>query len=346
MAFNYQLGYDPDKDYSLAILQAKNETERAALRQERENKIMDMYGGIDPYKGEHADIIRGYGDPSGYLSALYAENTAAELHGLQAAYEKNAAAEKANLAAIAPKYYAARNTVSAQSEVEKRNFARFGAARGINTGAASQAELARSVALQSDLAALYERELSEKAEGEAKLRELEAEYQLSRAAAEAKGKSELAAAQYDEWVRKSEAEEKQAQKAADAAYDTAMALLKAGVMPESATLEAAGISQSDAASLAGAVRGQKTAKSSTKSSSKKKTADNKEESETQPSDAITSYDGLSPAAKGMYTSFQLQMRRSGYPYMTNSMRTNLFEAYMANTISRREYSFIMKSLDG
>ena len=45
MAFNYHLGYDPDKDYSLAILAAKTETERAALRRERENKIMDRYGG-------------------------------------------------------------------------------------------------------------------------------------------------------------------------------------------------------------------------------------------------------------------------------------------------------------
>ena len=34
MAFNYHLGYDPDKDYSLAILAAKTETERAALRKE------------------------------------------------------------------------------------------------------------------------------------------------------------------------------------------------------------------------------------------------------------------------------------------------------------------------
>ena len=65
MAYNYKLGYDPDKDYSLAIMQAETETERAALRRERENKIMDMYGGIDPYKGGNTAIIRGYGKSDG-----------------------------------------------------------------------------------------------------------------------------------------------------------------------------------------------------------------------------------------------------------------------------------------
>lgn len=354
MAYNYHLGYDPDKDYSLAILSAKTETERAALRNERENKIMDMYGGIDPYKGEHADIIRGYGaDPSAdYLNALYAQKTAAELAGLQAAYAKNAAAEKAGLDAIAPKYYAARNAAWSESEKDKRDFARFGAAYGLNTGTSGQAELSRSVTTRGILADLTAAELAETAAGEAKLREMENEYQLSVAAAKAAGESELAEAQYEEYVREQEAERQKAEweaemayKNADAARDTAMALLKAGAMPEADTLAAAGISPADANSYLAAIRAAAAAKAAKKTSSSKKTAKEEEKEETDPK-TITTYDHLSPAAKSIYTSFQLQMRRSGYPHMTNLMRNNVFDAYMTGTISRREYSFIMTQLGG
>ncbi|MBR4870279.1 MAG: hypothetical protein IKU12_05820 [Oscillospiraceae bacterium] len=354
MAFDYNLGYDPVKDYSLAILQAETEEARAALRRERQNKIMDVYGGIDPYKGEHEDIIRGYGEDVGaaYLNDLYAQKTAAELASLQAVYEKNAAAEKESLAAITPTYYAARNTLSAQSEKEKRAFARFGAAQGINTGAASQAELARSVTLQSDLAALYAQETAEKAAGEARLRDLEADYQLSRAQARAKGDSDLAAARYEEWVRqekakaeKEEFEAQQARKDAETAWDTAMAMLKAGAMPDAATLTAAGISTTDAKSYLSAVQAGKVKKSSTSSSSKTK---EKEAEKTAPKAVgrIASYDDLSAAAKSMYTSFQLQMRRSGYYYVTDQMRNNLFEAVMSGTIARDEYSFILTAFGG
>ena len=356
MAFDYKLGYDPQKDYSLAILQAQSEDERAALRRERENKVMDLYGGIDPYKGEHEAIIRGYGEDAGadYLNALYAQKTAAELASLQAVYEKNAAAERSALEEIAPAYYAARNAVSAQSEKEKRSFARFGAANGINTGAASQAELARSVQLQSDLADLYARETAEKAAGEEKLRELEAEYRLSRAAAEAEGAGELAAAQYEEWVRGQEVraeqekfEAQQAQKAAAAARETAMAMLKAGAMPRGETLAAAGISDADAKSYLAAVQAAKVPKSrSSTSSSSSKKKEKEEKTAQKTTDAITTYDGLSPAAKSVYTSYELQMRRSGYYYMTDRMRTNLFDAYLSGTLNRKEYSFILKSFGG
>ena len=315
---------------------------------------MDVYGGIDPYKGEHEAIIRGYGEDVGaaYLNDLYAQKTAAELASLQAVYEKNAAAEKESLAAIAPAYYAARNTVSAQSEKEKRNFARLGAAQGINTGAASQAELARSVTLQSDLAALYAQETAEKAAGEARLRALEADYQLSRAQARSKGESDLAAAQYEEWVRQEEAKAKkeefqaqQARKDAETAWDTAMTMLKAGAMPDAATLTAAGISDADARTYLSAVQASKVKKSSSASSSKKKT---EEEKKTAPKAVgrIADYNDLSPAAKGMYTSFQLQMRRSGYYYVTDQMRNNLFQAVMSGTIAKDEYSFILTTFGG
>jgi len=48
MAYNATLGYDPDKDYSLAIRNATSDTEIKKLQAERQNKINDVYGGKDP----------------------------------------------------------------------------------------------------------------------------------------------------------------------------------------------------------------------------------------------------------------------------------------------------------
>lgn len=47
MAYNKLKGYDPDRDYSLEMQQNGYDP---VLNHERENKIMDMYGGVDPYK--------------------------------------------------------------------------------------------------------------------------------------------------------------------------------------------------------------------------------------------------------------------------------------------------------
>ena len=41
-------GYDPDTDYSLAIINAKTEEEKEKLKEERDNKIDDLYDGEDP----------------------------------------------------------------------------------------------------------------------------------------------------------------------------------------------------------------------------------------------------------------------------------------------------------
>lgn len=51
MAYDPKLGYDPNKDYSLAIVNAGSDEERERLRQERQQKINGQYGGKDPYRG-------------------------------------------------------------------------------------------------------------------------------------------------------------------------------------------------------------------------------------------------------------------------------------------------------
>lgn len=65
MAYDPKLGYDPNKDYSLAIVNATSEEERARLRQERQSKINGQYGGKDPYQGTKDIMGTGQGTSLG-----------------------------------------------------------------------------------------------------------------------------------------------------------------------------------------------------------------------------------------------------------------------------------------
>ena len=65
MAYDPKLGYDPNKDYSLAIVNAGSDEERERLRQERQQKINGQYGGKDPYKGTKDIMGTGTGTPMG-----------------------------------------------------------------------------------------------------------------------------------------------------------------------------------------------------------------------------------------------------------------------------------------
>lgn len=65
MAYDPKLGYDPNKDYSLAIVNAGSDEERERLRQERQQKINGQYGGKDPYKGTKDIMGTGTGTPLG-----------------------------------------------------------------------------------------------------------------------------------------------------------------------------------------------------------------------------------------------------------------------------------------
>ena len=48
MAYNKTLGYDPDKDYSAAMMASTSAQEKAQLQAERDKKIANMYGGKEP----------------------------------------------------------------------------------------------------------------------------------------------------------------------------------------------------------------------------------------------------------------------------------------------------------
>ena len=195
------------------------------------------------------------GDASAYIKQMYANQTAAELSSLKSAYEQNIAQVDANVPKINAQYQAARNETAAQSEIDKRNFAEYAAANALNSGTGGQAELARQVSLTGNLAGISEQEKNALAENELMKQQLTIAYNNAIAEANAKGDAALAQSLYNEYVRQIEMNYQQ--QAADREYATnlAYAMLQAGIVPDAATLTAAGISVTEANSLANYYRG-------------------------------------------------------------------------------------------
>ena len=190
------------------------------------------------------------GDVSKYLKEMYANQTAAELAALKSTYEQNVADVEANVPKINEMYQAARNETAAQSEIDKRNFAEYAAARALNTGTSGQAELARQVSLTGNLAGISGQEKNALAENELQKQQLTIAYRNAIDEATAQGNAALAQSLYNEYVRQIDFNNQQ--KAADREYaaNLAYAMLQAGIVPDAATLEMAGISATDANAIA------------------------------------------------------------------------------------------------
>lgn len=222
-------------------------------------------------------------DLAAYLRQAYAENLNAQLAGLRAAYEQNLAGYRAHDDLIAEGYRQQQNQAAAQNDLQRMYMAEMGGMQGLNTGAAGQLALAQSAAYQGNLAKLLAAESQDRAANDLELQKLAAEYQGDLVSAQAQSSANLADALYNEYVRQAQAAQEnqrwQAQFAyqqqqdaldqayrqaqwdyslqadqRDSAYDLAATLLKNGVLPDSATLAAAGISQADAAGLVQAVQ--------------------------------------------------------------------------------------------
>lgn len=200
------------------------------------------------YGGESA-VDRG--DVSKYLKEMYANQTAAELAALKSTYEQNVADVEANVPKINEMYQAARNETAAQSEIDKRNFAEFAAARALNTGTSGQAELARQVSLTGNLAGISGQEKNALAENDLMKQQLTIAYNNAINEAAAQGNAALAQALYGEYVRQIEANTAQSNLDREYASNMAYAMLQAGITPDAGTLAAAGISTTDANALAG-----------------------------------------------------------------------------------------------
>lgn len=158
------------------------------------------------------------GSGEDYLKKAYSAAAAAEKAALEGAYQISSAELEAGAAEIGPAFRDARNETAAQSEIERRSFNTMAAARGLNTGASAQSELARSVTLQSNLSALDRAEASALADVELERYKLRAQYEADIAEAEARGSYELASALYSEYVRADEALAARQQAAAELQY--------------------------------------------------------------------------------------------------------------------------------
>lgn len=228
--------------------------------------------------GGYLDYGSGGTDLAAYLRQAYAENLNAQLAGLRAAYEQNLAGYQAHDDLIAQAYADQRNQAAAQNDLQRMYMAEMGGMQGLNTGATGQLALAQSAAYQGNLAKLLAAESQDRAENDLALRQLAAQYQGDLVSAQAQSSAGLADALYNEYIRQTqEAQENQRWQAQfayqqqqdawdrqkwqtqwdyglqadqrDSAYNLAATLLKNGVLPDSSTLAAAGISQADAANL-------------------------------------------------------------------------------------------------
>lgn len=273
--------YDLNKDYSKAIAAAKAAGQDTALLEAQRQAKMNSaaYGGqyktgaesssLGSFYNENATIsnrtsnaspiivnstIQEMADPlsntAEYLKQMYANNTAAELAALKSTYEQNVADVEANVPKINEMYQAARNETAAQSEIDKRNFAEYAAARALNTGTSGQAELARQVSLTGNLAGISGQEKNALAENELQKQQLTIAYRNAIDEAAAQGNAALAQALYGEYVRQIEANTAQGNLDREYASNMAYAMLQAGMMPDAGTLATAGISTTDANAIA------------------------------------------------------------------------------------------------
>lgn len=193
----------------------------------------------------------GYGGFGGssmeqYINDLYAQQLEAELAALKTAYDNNVAEVNAQNDRIAEQYRAARNQAASQNALETQRMNELGIAQGLNTGATGQMALAQNMAYQGNLGNLWAQEAQDKADVDLMLAQLLNQYNGSVQQTTAQSNAQRTQALLEEMVRQQElAAQEQA-----LSREYAMNLLSSGVMPDSSTLASAGISGSEANSLA------------------------------------------------------------------------------------------------
>ena len=144
-------------------------------------------------------------DYSPYLVQMHEAKKQAAMAELKNAYDNSVAELDRAETGLAEGYQAARNETAGAHEQERRNFAEFAAANGLNSGAAGQAELTRGVTLQNNMNDIRTAEASAMADLTLQRAQAETEYNAAIAQAEYTGEYELAAALYEEKVRVQEA---------------------------------------------------------------------------------------------------------------------------------------------
>lgn len=177
-----------------------------------DTKQQEMLSVLDGMKKTtQATQTTGANDYSSYIESMNKAQQAAALEALRAAYNKNVAGLDRAQEAIAPEYRSARNEAAGQSELQKRNFAEYAAANGLNSGAGGQAQLSFTNALQGNLSNIAAKEASTMADLELQRSQMETDYNSAIAQAKAQGNYELAQQLYTEKVRQDEAIRQQMQ---------------------------------------------------------------------------------------------------------------------------------------
>lgn len=154
--------------------------------------------GAGDYQGVGAPEVR---DLSGQVEVLQRAATQQALVGLERAKEDSGEDLSRAREEVEATYASAKNRTAAQNEIERRNTNAWASDKGLSTGAAGQIALSQSVAAQGELAALEAQEAQELAALADRRSQMERDYDLAVAEAEAEGDYALADALYREASR-------------------------------------------------------------------------------------------------------------------------------------------------
>lgn len=140
-------------------------------------------------------------DQSDYIRQMYAQQLAANKAQLESDYNQNVSNLDSEASKIGSNYYEQRRQTQANADRAQANYNEMANASGLNSGTGSQAQLARSNQLQSDLTTLGNAEAQNRAEIERQRTLLGQQYQNAIQKAQAENNMELAQKLYQEAAR-------------------------------------------------------------------------------------------------------------------------------------------------
>lgn len=167
---------------------------RAAYDQQIQDYIRQLQG----MQGQKTATA---GDQSDYIRQMYEQQLAANKAQLESDYNQNLSNLDSEASKIGSNYYEQRRQTQANADRAQANYNEMANASGLNSGTGSQAQLARSNQLQSDLTTLGNAEAQNRAEIERQRTLLGQQYQNAIQKAQAENNMELAQKLYQEAVR-------------------------------------------------------------------------------------------------------------------------------------------------
>lgn len=165
-----------------------------------------------------AKTLPSYEAQESKVNETYDAKQQSSLAALETAYNQNMMDANATLEKIPATYRAQRNNTEAEYEKQRRAFAEYAANRGVSSGAGSQAQLAYSNQLQSDLNDIGVAQANATADAQLQVSKLKQNYQDSVAQAIKENDYERAAALLGEYQKAAQSVVDVAQAQADEYY--------------------------------------------------------------------------------------------------------------------------------